>query len=66
MTYALASDSWGEEEIEAIQKVIKSGRYTMGPFVKQYEKEFSYYLLLLAFLIKSKSSLTLFNISIQS
>lgn len=43
MKYALASDTWGQEEIEAIQKVIKSGRYTMGPCVKQYEKEFSEY-----------------------
>ena len=43
MTYSLASDTWGKEEIEAIQKVIQSGRYTMGPSVKQYEKEFSDY-----------------------
>ena len=32
--YNLASDSWGNEEVSAINEVIKSNRYTMGPKVK--------------------------------
>ena len=67
MTYALASDSWGEEEIEAIQKVIKSGRYTMGPFVKQYEKEFSdYFGCFDAVMVNSGSSANLLAIALLS
>ena len=41
--YNLASDSWGTEEIAAIQQVIKSNRYTMGPKVKEFETEFAEY-----------------------
>jgi CDP-6-deoxy-D-xylo-4-hexulose-3-dehydrase len=43
MKYPLACDTWDHREIEAIQEVIKSGRYTMGPKVKQFEKEFCDY-----------------------
>ena len=43
MIYPLACDTWDNKEIEAIQKVIKTGRYTMGPHVKQFEKEFCEY-----------------------
>ena len=39
--YNLASDSWGNEEISAINDVIKSNQYTMGPKVKKFEEEFS-------------------------
>ncbi len=41
MKYPLACDTWDNKELEAIQSVIKSGRYTMGPKVKQFEKEFA-------------------------
>lgn len=41
MKYRLASDTWGSEEIDAIQRVISSGRYTMGEEVKKFEKQFS-------------------------
>ena len=41
--YNLASDSWGNQEIEAINEVIKSNRYTMGPKVKKFEEEFARY-----------------------
>ena len=41
--YNLASDSWGKEEVSAINEVIKSNRYTMGPKVKKFEKEFASY-----------------------
>ena len=41
MKYKLASDTWGQEEINAINRVIASGRYTMGSEVKKFEKEFA-------------------------
>jgi len=67
MTYSLASDTWGKEEIEAIQKVIKSGRYTMGPSVKQYEKEFSdYFGCTDAVMVNSGSSANLLAIALLS
>ena len=43
MKYPLACDTWDQREIDAIQEVIKDGRYTMGPKVKQFEKEFCDY-----------------------
>lgn len=43
MRYRLASDTWGTEEIDAIQRVIASGRYTMGEEVKRFEKQFAQY-----------------------
>ena len=67
MTYSLASDTWGKEEIEAIQKVIQSGRYTMGPSVKQYEKEFSdYFGCVDAVMVNSGSSANLLAIALLS
>ena len=67
MTYSLASDTWGKEEIEAIQKVIQSGRYTMGPSVKQYEKEFSdYFGCTDAVMVNSGSSANLLAIALLS
>ena len=41
MRYSLSSDTWNKEEVQAIQDVIDSGRYTMGPKVAQFEKEFA-------------------------
>ena len=41
MFYPLATSSWDHLEVEAIQKVIKTGMYTMGSHVAQYEKEFA-------------------------
>ena len=43
MKYPLACDTWDQRELDAIQKVVKSGRYTMGPFVKKFEQEFAKY-----------------------
>lgn len=40
-TYPLASSTWGQEELDAIQSVTDSGRFTMGPRVFQFEKEFA-------------------------
>ena len=41
MTYPLAFSTWGNEEVEAIQRVIDTDMYTMGKHVKQFEKEFA-------------------------
>ena len=41
MKYSLSSDTWDKKELEAIQQVIDSGRYTMGPRVAQFEREFA-------------------------
>ena len=43
MKYPLACDTWDKRELDAIQEVIKSGRYTMGPHVKKFEQEFCDY-----------------------
>lgn len=43
MKYPLASSSWGHEEIDAIQQVIASDRYTMGEHVSAFEKAFANY-----------------------
>ena len=43
VNYSLASDSWGIEEIEAIQSVIKSNRFTMGEKVFNFQDEFAKY-----------------------
>lgn len=39
--YLLASSTWGTEEIDSMQKVISSGKFTMGEKVKEFEAEFS-------------------------
>lgn len=39
--YPLASSTWGEEEVAAINRVVKSGLHTMGEEVAQYEHEFA-------------------------
>lgn len=40
----LACPSWDEEEIQAIQRVIDSGMFTMGQHVKQFEEGFARFL----------------------
>ena len=37
----LATSSWDEEEYGAIHRVISSDRFTMGPEVEAFEKEFA-------------------------
>jgi len=39
--YSLASTTWDEQEIDAINEVIKSGMYTMGERVIAFEAEFA-------------------------
>ncbi len=43
MFYALATPSWGQEEIDALQRVIASGRFTMGEQVAAFERAFADY-----------------------
>ncbi len=40
MKYSLCDDPWDNNEINAIEKVIKSGRYTMGENVENFENKF--------------------------
>jgi CDP-6-deoxy-D-xylo-4-hexulose-3-dehydrase len=42
--YPLATATWDSLEYQAIQDVIASGRFTMGPLVEQCEKDFSSYI----------------------
>ena len=41
MSYKLASSSWGKEELKAIQRVIKSDRFSMGSEVTAFEEDFA-------------------------
>ena len=43
MEYKLGYDSWGDGERDAIQRVVDSGRYTMGPETEAFEEEFAKY-----------------------
>jgi CDP-6-deoxy-D-xylo-4-hexulose-3-dehydrase len=39
--FPLATSSWDEAEYAAIQGVVESGRFTMGPLVAQFERDFA-------------------------
>jgi CDP-6-deoxy-D-xylo-4-hexulose-3-dehydrase len=41
MFYELASSTWGEEEVQALHRVIDSGQLTIGPSVRQFEEDFA-------------------------
>ena len=41
INYPLAADTWDEAEYDAIKRVIKSNRFTIGPEVELFEKEFA-------------------------
>src|SRR5262245_60308073 len=41
MRYELASTSWDEEEVAAIERVLRGGRYTMGAHVQAFEEAFA-------------------------
>lgn len=43
MFYELAASTWGREEIEAINRVIASNRFTIGPHVAEFEDAFARY-----------------------
>ncbi len=44
MRYELATSSWDDAELSAIQRVMDSGLYTMGEHVAEYEAQFARYL----------------------
>lgn len=41
--FPLATATWGQEEIDVMQKVIASGMFTMGANVQAFERDFSEY-----------------------
>jgi len=41
--FPLATTSWGKEEIDAMQRVIASGMFTMGDHVRRFEQGFAAY-----------------------
>ena len=41
MAYELSSTSWGGEELDAMQRVLRSGRFTMGEQVRLFENAFA-------------------------
>ena len=45
--FPLASSSWDDSEIDAMQRVIASGRFTMGQHVENYERAFAHYLVVI-------------------
>ncbi len=40
-TYELAGDTWGAEELDAVRRVVESGRLTMGERVREFERAFA-------------------------
>ena len=64
MKYELASSTWDDEELMAINKVVKSGNFTMGNRVKQFESEFaSYFNSKYCVMVNSGSSANLISIA---
>ena len=43
MTYNLANSSWNNSEYKSMQSVIKSGFFTMGKHVREFEEKFSFF-----------------------
>jgi CDP-4-dehydro-6-deoxyglucose reductase, E1 len=41
--FPLAASSWGKEEVDAMQRVIASGMFTMGEHVQAFERDFAEY-----------------------
>jgi CDP-6-deoxy-D-xylo-4-hexulose-3-dehydrase len=41
VAYELASTSWGQEELDAIARVLRDGRFTMGDNVRRFEEQFA-------------------------
>jgi CDP-4-dehydro-6-deoxyglucose reductase, E1 len=41
--FPLATTTWDQAEYDAIERVVRSGMFTMGPHVAQFERDFSAY-----------------------
>ena len=41
MEYKLATSTWGKEELNALQEVIETDKFSMGPKVEYYERKFA-------------------------
>lgn len=64
INYPLATDTWDDKEYEAINRVINSNRFTMGPEVEMFEKDFAeYFESKYAVMVNSGSSANLIAIS---
>lgn len=64
INYELAKDTWGKEEYNAIDRVIKSNRFTIGSEVELFEKEFAkFFDCKYATMVNSGSSANLIAIS---
>jgi CDP-6-deoxy-D-xylo-4-hexulose-3-dehydrase len=64
MIYDLSASTWGPEEIEAIQRVIQSGQFTMGKETAQFEREFAdYFGMRHAVMVNSGSSANLIAVA---
>lgn len=62
--YPLASSTWDEKEIEAINEVVRSGRFTMGERVETFEKNMaSYHNVNYAVMVNSGSSANLLAVA---
>ena len=64
MSYKLATSSWGQEELDAIQRVIKSERFSMGAEVEAFEEAFAnWHNLNYGVMVNSGSSANLISIA---
>ena len=64
INYPLAADTWDDAEYGAINRVIKSNRFTIGPEVEMFEKEFAeFFGSKYAVMVNSGSSANLIAIS---
>lgn len=67
MEYPLTVDTWDQDELNAIQNVVESKRFTMGPRVKKFEEEFAAkYQSKYAVMVNSGSSANLISIAALS
>ncbi len=65
MKYSLTSNTWGKEEEDSILKTLKSGRYTYGKRVEEFEKRFAkFHNKKYAVMVNSGSSANLLALSI--
>ncbi len=64
INYPLSDDTWGQEEIDAINRVIESKKFTMGEKTTEFEKYFaSYFGSKYAVMVNSGSSANLIAIA---